>query len=145
MALLTIFRELKLANISVKIAWLFAAVFMWIAFIEFSSNFFNVEKEFLETNIVLKLVHIITAIFFMIITRLDEEIRVQSIQLFGITYMMISGIGFMGMNIRIGVQWESVIYLNLLTYLQFGLGIALSAIGTFLRKHQHLTSNVQTT
>ena len=123
-------------NISVKVAWLFAAVFMWIAFIEFSSNFFHVEKEFFETNLTLKLVHIITAIFFIVLTRFDEETRNQSIQVFGITYMMISGIGFMGMNIRIGVQWESAIYLNLLTYIQFGLGIALSAIGMILKKRQ---------
>ena len=50
--------------------------------------------------------------------------------------MMISGIGFMGMNIRIGVQWESAIYLNLLTYIQFGLGIGLSAIGMILKKRK---------
>jgi cytochrome c biogenesis factor len=132
-------------NISVKVAWLFAAVLMWIAFIEFSSNLFNVEKEFFETNLTLKLVHIITAILFILVTRMDEEMRIQSIQLFGITYMMISGIGFMGMNIRIGVQWESVIYLNLLTYLQFGLGIVLSAIGMILKKRQCLTNNMQVT
>lgn len=123
-------------NISVKVAWLFAAVFMWIAFVEFSSNFFHVEKEFFETNLTLKLVHIITAIFFIVVTRMDEDTRIQSIQLFGLTYMMISGIGFMGMNIRIGVQWESVLYLNLLTYMQFGLGISLSAIGMILKKRR---------
>jgi cytochrome c biogenesis factor len=134
---------IKMNNISVRVAWLFAAVFMWIAFIEFSSNFFNVEKEFFETNLILKLVHIITAVFFIILTRLDEEIRIQSIQVFGITYMMISGIGFMGMNIRIGVQWESAIYLNLLTYIQFGLGIALSAIGMILKKRKDLISDLQ--
>ena len=130
-------------NISVKVAWLSAAVFMWIAFIEFSSNFFNVEKEFFETNLTLKLVHIITAIFFIVLTRLDEEIRIQSIQVFGITYMLISGIGFMGMNIRIGVQWESAIYLNLLCYLQFGLGIVLSAIGMILKKRKDLIGDMQ--
>ena len=136
---------IKMNNISVKVAWLFAAVFMWIAFIEFSSNFFNVEKEFFETNLTLKLVHIITAIFFIVLTRLDEEIRIQSIQVFGITYMMVSGIGFMGMNIRIGVQWESAIYLNLLTYIQFGLGIGLSAIGMILKKRKDLIGDLQVT
>jgi len=130
-------------NISVKVAWLFAAVFMWIAFIEFSSNFFNLEKEFFETNLTLKLVHIITAIFFIVLTLLDEEIRIQSIQVFGITYMIISGIGFMGMNIRIGVQWESAIHLNLLTYIQFGLGIALSGIGMILKKRKDLIGDLQ--
>lgn len=129
-------------NDSVKVAWIFAAAFMWIAFIEFSSNFFNVEKEFFETNLTLKLVHIITAIFFIVATRFDEDMRIQFIQVLGITYMMISGIGFMGMNIRIGVQWESAIYLNLLTYIQFGLGIALSAIGMILKKRKDLISSM---
>ena len=130
-------------NISVKVAWLFAAVFMWIAFIEFSSNLFQVEKEFFETNLTLKLVHIITAIFFIVLTRMDEEMRIQSIQVFGITYMMISGIGFMGMNMRIVSQWESVVYLNLLTYIQFGLGIVLSAVGMMLKKRKDLVCNMQ--
>ena len=128
-------------NSSDKVAWLLAAVFMWIAFVEFSSNFFHLENEFIETNLTLKLVHIITAIFFIIAIRLDEDLRIQSIQIFGITYMMISEIGFMGMNIRIGVQWENAIYLNLLTYVQFGLGIALSAIGMILKKHQYPISD----
>ena len=132
-----------MTNISVKVAWLFSAIFMWIAFIEFSSNFFNVEKEFFETNLTLKLVHIITAIFFIVLTRLDEEIRIQSIQVFGITYMMVSGIGFMGMNIRIGVQWESAIYLNLLTYIQFGLGITLCVIGMIMKKRKDLIGDMQ--
>ena len=132
-------------NISVKVAWLFAAVFMWIAFIEFSSNFFNLEKEFFETNLTLKLVHIITAIFFIAITRLDEEMRIQSIQVFGITYMIISGIGFVGMNMRIATQWESAIYLDLLIYVQFGLGIVLSIIGMMLKKRQYLIGNMEAT
>jgi len=128
-------------NNSDKVAWSIATVFMWIAFVEFSSNFFHIEKEFFETNLTLKLVHIITAIFFIVAIQLDEDIRIQSIQIFGITYMMISGIGFMGMNIRIGVQWENAIYLNFLTYLQFGLGIALSTIGMILKKHQYPMSD----
>ena len=126
-----------MTNVSVKVAWLFAAVFMWIAFIEFSSNLFNAEKEFFETNLTFKLVHIITAIFFIIVTLLNEKMRIQSILVFGITYIIVSEIGFVGMNIRIGVQWESAIYLNLLTYLQFGLGMV-------LKKRQFLISNMQT-
>jgi hypothetical protein len=52
--------------------------------------------------------------------------------------MLISGIGFMGMDLNIGEQWESVIQLNLLNYVQFSLGVALSAIGMLLKKHQPL-------
>jgi len=47
--------------------------------------------------------------------------------------MLISLIGFMGISIMIDEQWEDVIYLNLLSYLQFGLGVILSILGSILK------------
>ncbi len=56
--------------------------------------------------------------------------------------MLISGIGFMGMDIKIGVQWEAVVRLNLLNYVQFSLGVALSTIGMILKKRQRLVNSM---
>jgi len=53
--------------------------------------------------------------------------------MFGLAYMLISGIGFMGMNIKIGEQWEAVIRLNL---------VALSTIGMILKKRQRLVNSM---
>ncbi len=127
---------------SVKVAWIFSAMFIWIAFLGFIPNFFPGETIFLETYMPLKLIHLITAICFIVVTRTDEKTRIQSMLMFGLTYMLISGIGFMGMDIKIGEQWESVIRLNLLNYVQFSLGVALSAIGMILRKHQRLAGRM---
>ena len=129
-------------NTAVPLAWIFAAMFMWITFLGFIPNFFPGETIFLETYMPLKLFHLITAICFIVITRSEERTRIQFIQIFGLVYMLICVIGFMGMDIKIGEQWESVIRLNLLNYVQFCLGVALSAIGMILRKHQRLAGRM---
>ena len=129
-------------NDSVKVAWIFAAMFMWITFLGFIPNFFPGEPIFLETYKPLKLIHLITAICFIVVIQSDENTRIQFILMFGLTYLLISGIGFMGMNIEIGEQWEAVIRLNLLNYVQFSLGVALSAIGMILNRHQRLAGSM---
>ena len=129
-------------NTAVPLAWIFAAMFMWITFLVFIPNFFPGETIFLETYMPLKLFHLITAICFIVITRSEERTRIQFIQIFGLVYMLICVIGFMGMDIKIGEQWESVIRLNLLNYVQFCLGVALSTIGMILKKRQRLVGSM---
>jgi len=129
-------------NDSVKIAWIFAAMFMWITLLGFIPNFFPGETVFLETYMPLKLIHLITAICFIVVARLGENTRIQSMLRFGLVYLLISGIGFMGMNLEIGEQWEAVIRLNLLNYVQFSLGVALSAIGMILNRRQRLAGSM---
>ena len=131
-----------MSNNSVKVAWIFVAMFMWITFLGFIPNFFPGETVFLETYMPLKLIHLITAICFIVVARLDENTRIQSMLRFGLVYLLISGIGFMGMNIEIGEQWEAVIRLNLLNYVQFSLGVALSAIGMILNRRQRLAGSM---
>ncbi len=129
-------------NDSVKVAWIFAAMFMWITLLGFIPNFFPGETVFLETYMPLKLIHLITAICFIVVARLGENTRIQSMLRFGLVYLLISGIGFMGMNLEIGEQWEAVIRLNLLNYVQFSLGVALSAIGMILNRRQRLVGSM---
>lgn len=125
-------------NDSVKVAWLFSAMFMWITFLGFIPNFFPGEPIFLESYIAVKIIHLVTSICFIVVTRSNEATRIQFIQMFGFVYMLISVIGFMGADIKIGEQWDAVIRLNLVNYLQFSLGIALSAIGMILMNRQKL-------
>ena len=129
-------------NDSVKVTLIFAAMFMWITLLGFIPNFFPGETVFLETYMPLKLIHLITAICFIVVARLGENTRIQSMLRFGLVYLLISGIGFMGMNIEIGEQWEAVIRLNLLNYVQFSLGVALSAIGMILNRRQRLADSM---
>ena len=127
---------------SVKVSWIFAAMFMWIALLGFIPNFFPGEPIFLETYTTLKIVHLITAICFIVVPRLSENARIQSMLRFGLLYLLISGIGFWGMNIEIGEHWQAVIRLNLVNYVQFSLGVALSAIGMILNRRQQLAGSI---
>ena len=131
-----------MSNDSVKVAWIFVAMFMWITLLGFIPNFFPGETVFLETYMLLNIIHLITAICFIVITRSEERTRIQFIQIFGLVYMLISVIGFMGMDIKIGEQWEAVIRLNLLNYVQFCLGVTLSTIGMILIKRQRLAGSM---
>ena len=131
-----------MSNDSVKVAWIFAAMFMWITLLGFIPNFFPGEPIFLETYMPLKLIHLITAICFIVVAYSKENIKIQTMLMFGLAYMLISGIGFMGMNIKIGEQWEAVIRLNLLNYVQFSLAVALSTIGMILKKRQRLVNSM---
>ncbi len=131
----------QMNNDSVKVAWLFSAMFMWITFLGFIPNFFPGEPIFLESYIAVKIIHLVTSICFIVVTRSKEATRIQFIQIFGFVYMFISVIGFMGADIKIGEQWDAVIRLNLVNYLQFSLGIALSAIGMILMKRQKIAGS----
>jgi hypothetical protein len=59
-------------------------------------------------------------------------------QIFGLTYMLISVIRFLGTNLEVGYKLSDVIYLNFLNYLRFGLGVIVSAVGSVLKKRQEL-------
>jgi hypothetical protein len=116
-----------------QISWTFCGVFLVLAILGFISDSLPIEKDFLVTNATLNLTHLITAIGFAVASKQSVNLSTQFIRIIGMAYMLISLIGFMGVNIMIGEQWVDVIYLNLLSYIQFGLGVALSIFGTILK------------
>lgn len=125
-------------NSSVSTAWIFSTLFFVLSVFGFISDFLPEDKAFLETNIILNLTHLITAIGFALVTKRGENEAVHLIRVFGSTYMLISAIGFMGMNIQVAEEWSYAIYTNLLTYLQFGLGAAMYIQGNILKNQQNL-------
>ena len=116
-----------------SIAWTFYGVFLVLAILGFISDSLPIDRAFLGTNTILNLTHLITAIGFAAASKQSINLSIQFIRAIGTAYMLISLIGFMGINILIGEQWEDVIYLNLLSYLQFSLGVILSILGSILK------------
>ncbi len=123
---------------SSTIAWAFSILFLVLALLGFISDSLPVDSAFLETNTILNVTHLITAVGFAFVAKENVDESIHHIQVFGVTYMMISGIGFMGMNMQIGEPWSYVLYLNFLNYIQFGLGIILSISGSILKKRRRL-------
>jgi len=123
-----------------SISWTFYAIFLVLAILGFISDSLPINRAFLETNTILNFTHLITAIGFAVVSKQAVSGSIQFIRVIGMAYMLISLIGFMGISIMIDEQWEDVIYLNLLSYLQFGLGVILSILGSILKNRLLLVS-----
>jgi len=123
-----------------SISWTFYAIFLVLAILGFISDSLPIDRAFLGTNTMLNFTHLITAIGFAVVSKQAVSGSIQFIRVIGMAYMLISLIGFMGISIMIDEQWEDVIYLNLLSYLQFGLGVILSILGSILKNRLLLVS-----
>jgi heme/copper-type cytochrome/quinol oxidase subunit 4 len=123
-------------NYAVTTAWTFSTLFLVLALLGFVSNSMPVERSLFETNIILNLTHLITAIGFAIVAKQGVDSSIHLIRVFGSTYMLISAIGFVGMNMHIEERWSYAIYINFLNYTQFALGTALYIIGSRLKNQQ---------
>lgn len=125
-------------NITVTMAWVFAAIIVGIPIFGCIGNSLYGEEILSISCKIYSFIHITTAIGFAAIAWLGGKSLVPSLQIFGLIYMLIGGIGFIGMDLKIGEQWEAVLRFNLLNYIQFSLGVALSVIGMLLKKYQRL-------
>ncbi len=119
------------------ITWIFSVIFLVLAAKGFIPNLLTVENDLFKTNEIEDLTYLITAIGFATITKLNISASIQFILVVGVTYMLISLIGFIGMGIRIDEEWGAIINFNLTSYVQFGVGIILCILGSNLR-NRHL-------
>jgi hypothetical protein len=125
-------------NLNISATWLFVAIFPRISFPGVLSNYFPAKEGIFGINTTSNLIHLTTASWFIVSTRSSDNLRIQSMQIFGLTYTLISVIRFLGKNLEVGYKLSDVIYLNFLNYLQFGLGVIVSAVGSVLKKRQEL-------
>ena len=123
-------------NTSVTIARIFSVLFLLGTAIGFVSNLLPIDNDLLKTGAVVIMVHLaLTAIFFFV-AYLSTNISIKSLQMVGLIYILVSGIGFVGLSIQINGEWLNVIYPNLLHYFQFASGIVLCASGSVLKNYQ---------
>jgi hypothetical protein len=125
-------------NSSVTTAWIFSMLFLVLAIAGFISDLLPEEEAFLETNVILNFTHLITAIGFGLVTKQGANAAIHLIRVFGSTYMLISAMGFMGMNIQVADEWSYAVYTNFLIYVQFLLGTAMYTLGTILKNRQNI-------
>lgn len=123
-------------NHAITTAWTFFILFLILAVLGFVSDSMPVESSLFETNAILNLTHLLTAIGFAIVAKQGSSASIHLIRVFGSTYMLISAIGFIGMNMQIEEGWSYAIYINFLNYSQFALGITLYIVGSRLKSQQ---------
>jgi hypothetical protein len=123
-------------NAPILAAKIFSLLFLLLTLFGFISNLLPTGSALLKTNTILIVAHLALTFVFFFVAYLCTGMSIQTLQMIGVTYILISGIGFIGLNIQINGEWPHVIYLNLLSYFQFGLGIALCASGSVLKNYQ---------
>ena len=114
---------------------IFLILFLLGTALGFVSDLLPIGSALLETNTILIMAHLVLTLTFFFVAYLCTNMSIYSLQTIGITYILISGIGFVGLSIQINGEWPHVIYLNLLSYFQFALGVALCASGSVLKNH----------
>lgn len=120
----------------IKLAKVFSLLLL-IAALGYVSDLLPIGNALLKTNTILIMAHLALTLAFFFAAYLCTNMSIQSLQMVGVSYILISGIGFIGLSIQINGEWPHVIYPNLLSYFQFGLGIALCASGSILKNHQN--------
>lgn len=123
---------------SVTTAWIFSILYLVLAILGFISDLLPKNNAFLDINVILNFTHLITAIGLALVTKQGANNAIQLVRIFGSTYMLISAIGFIGMNMQVADQWSYAIYMHFLNYIQFGLGAAMYSLGTRKRNQQNL-------
>ena len=118
------------------LAKLFSILFLLFTALGFVSDLMPIGSAFLKANTILIMAHISLTLAFFFVAYLYANISIQSLQMIGIIYILLSGVGFVGLSTQINGEWPHVIYLNLLSYLQISLGITLCASGSILKNHQ---------
>ena len=120
-------------NSPLIIAKIFSVVFLLVTVLGFTPNLL------FKTNVILVIAHLVLTLVFFFAAYLCTKLSIGSLQTIGITYILISGIGFVGLSMQINGELLQFIYMDLLSYLQFAMGIILCASGTILKSHQGKT------
>ncbi len=137
MILKAFFIEDEMKNNITTITWILSLIFLFLTAHELVSDSLTGGNSYLKPNANYALIYLITSIGFAIVTKLDISISIQFIRVAGIIYMLLSFMGFMEMNIRMDEEWDAIVNFNLTSYVQFGVGIILSILGSNLR-NRHL-------
>jgi len=116
----------------------FSLLFFLLSFLCLA-NLAHGMDHIIKTNTTFSLIHLATGLGLLVISRLGTEASIYFIRSFGLAYLLISLIGFQifqGNAIQTDSQWSHVIYLNLINYIHFALGVKLSFFGTILNNRR---------
>ena len=109
-------------------------LFFLLTFLCYTNSLHGID-QLPKININLSIIHLATAIGFLVIGRVSTEASIYFIRSFGLAYLLISFVGFhlfQGTMIDSNNQWSHVFSLNMMNYIHFALGVTLSFTGSVL-------------
>ncbi len=124
-------------NFAVTVAWILAALFLGTAVLGFVPNPLLGENAFFVTNTAHDLVHLASAIGFVIVAILGEKASIWFMQAFGIFHVLIGLIGLMTLNSQTEGYLFNIIHINSFdNFLHLGSGILIVTAGWIFRRLQ---------
>ena len=125
-------------NFTVTVTWILAALFLGTAVLGFVPNPLLGKNAFFVTNIAHDLVHLASAVGFIIVAVLGEKAAVWFMQVFGVFHISIGLIGLMTLGPQTEGHLLNIIHINSFdNFLHLGSGILIVAAGWILRSYQH--------
>lgn len=119
----------------------FSILFFILAFSGFIVDLSFSQSPFLKNSMVFDLIYLISAIVLIATAKFQTERLIFLIKSLGLVFLLISFIGLQGTVLHTDYQWSHVLQLNLINYIHFGLGVALSITGTTMENHQRLIAS----
>ncbi len=125
-------------NFAVTIAWILAALFLGTAVLGFVPNPLLGQNALFVTNTPHDLVHLASAVGFIIVAVLGEKASVWFMQVFGVFHISTGLIGFMTLGPQSEGHLLNIIHINSFdNFLHLGSGLLIVASGWILKSYQH--------
>ena len=123
-------------NLATNLAWAFAAAFLGAAVMGFVPNPLVGSHALFVTNTPHNLVHLVTAIAFVVVALRGARASIRFMQAFGVLYLLTGAIGFVMLGSQVEGHLLHLVHINWLdNYLHVGLGIAIASAGWVSRRH----------
>jgi pimeloyl-ACP methyl ester carboxylesterase len=117
-------------NLATTLAWAFAAAFLGAAMMGIIPNPLVGPDALFVANTAHNLVHLATAVAFVVVALLGERPSIRFMQAFGVVYALTGAIGFLTLGSQADGHLLHLIHINWLdNYLLVGLGLAIGSAG----------------
>ena len=123
-------------NLATTLAWAFAAAFLAAAVMGTVPNPLVGPGGLFVTNTAHNLVHLATAVAFVVVALRGETASIRFMQAFGVVYLLTGAFGFVMLGSQAEGHLLHLVHINWLdNYLHVGLGIAIASAGWVSRRH----------
>jgi hypothetical protein len=123
-------------NLAITLAWAFAAAFLGAAVTGFVPNPLVGRHGLFVTNTAHNLVHLATAVAFVVVALRGETASIRFMQAFGVVYLLTGAIGFVTLGSQAEGHLLHLVHINRLdNYLHVGLGIVIASAGWVSRRY----------
>ncbi|GJL77626.1 MAG: membrane protein [Nitrospinaceae bacterium] len=132
-------------SLGTKLAWIFSGTFLLATVVGFIPNPLVGSEGIFLTNTPHNLVHLVTAVAFLIVAKMGNVPSIRFMQIFGPVYLLVGLIGFAVTGTSSTGMLLGFIHINALdNFLHLGLGAAIFSAGTIANNALKLSNRPTT-